>query len=326
MKTKEEYEAIHRGEYSGSPSTISGGPHTEGIQRGQVQFTEIPSAPSRGPWELQLLEETRHGYPNWSTYCVRDAVNHCIAVVGEVDRGTEEHNEANGKIMAASYELLDACKNAVIFSPPCVFAKGIDGVEYHQLRDGSLGGTREECWKCKCVAAIAKATGFPVAEPDISISLGDTIQCIEDNWQGRVTALDTQDGVTMLVCHHWSGAQIELDDKRWFDPRDVRLLRKGTHATFPAKLTQFMRPSGTAKSVTTDLPLTSEQLYHDMHTYGCRLECEVLTTDEVSVTVSNDDGDHDFSVTKNGPEVQEGIVSMLWRQCWLKLKPDGETP
>jgi hypothetical protein len=34
------------------------------------------------------------------------------------------------------------------------------------------------------------------------------------------------DDCTYLVCHHVSGGEIELDDKRWFDPRDVRLLRR----------------------------------------------------------------------------------------------------
>jgi hypothetical protein len=58
------------------------------------------------------------------------------------------------------------------------------------------------------------------------ISIGDQVQCVEDNWQGRVTGFDNQNGVTMLVCHHVCGNEIELDDKRWFDPRDVRLIRK----------------------------------------------------------------------------------------------------
>lgn len=60
------------------------------------------------------------------------------------------------------------------------------------------------------------------------IHLGDTVRCIEDNWQGRVTAFDRMKGddCTYLVCHHVSGGEIELDDKRWFDPRDVRLLRR----------------------------------------------------------------------------------------------------
>ena len=63
---------------------------------------------------------------------------------------------------------------------------------------------------------------------DPAIAIGDQVQNIENMWQGRVTAFEQQDGCTMLVCHHVTyGGEIELDDKRWFDPRDVRLIRKG---------------------------------------------------------------------------------------------------
>lgn len=65
-----------------------------------------------------------------------------------------------------------------------------------------------------------------MSEPETSIGLGDQVQSIEDNWQGRVTGFQKIDDCTFLVCHHVSGGEIELDDKRLFDPRDVRLLRK----------------------------------------------------------------------------------------------------
>ena len=60
--------------------------------------------------------------------------------------------------------------------------------------------------------------------------LGDQVQNIECMWQGRVTgfmAPQSPDDCTMLECHHVSGGEIELDDKRWFDPQDMRLIRKG---------------------------------------------------------------------------------------------------
>lgn len=65
-------------------------------------------------------------------------------------------------------------------------------------------------------------------EFDGLIGIGDQIQSIETNWQGRVTGFQKLDGddCTYLVCHHVSGGKIEEDDKRWFDPRDVRLLWK----------------------------------------------------------------------------------------------------
>jgi len=65
-----------------------------------------------------------------------------------------------------------------------------------------------------------------MSEPETSIEIGDQVQSIECNWQGRVTGFQRIDDCTFLVCHHVSGGEIELDDKRLFDPRDVRLLRK----------------------------------------------------------------------------------------------------
>lgn len=88
--------------------------------------------------------------------------------------------------------------------------------------------------------------------------------------------------------------------------------------TFEAQLTQFLKPDRRSKSVTTTLPIEVEPLYRSMLAAGCRLEAEVLTTDEVSVTVSNvvSEVDIDFSVTQNGPDVQSGIVAMLRRESW----------
>lgn len=66
-----------------------------------------------------------------------------------------------------------------------------------------------------------------MSEPETSIEIGDQVQCVEDNWQGRVTGFEKIDDCTFLVCNHVTyGGKIEHDDKRHFDPRDVRLLRK----------------------------------------------------------------------------------------------------
>lgn len=94
--------------------------------------------------------------------------------------------------------------------------------------------------------------------------------------------------------------------------------------TFTAKLTQYLRPDGRQVEVETELPMAVLGAYKHMTNYGCRLECEVLTTGEVSVTVTHPDvGDIDISVTENGPEVHEGIVRMLQRRVWRRdcLKP-----
>ena len=63
---------------------------------------------SPGPWQLHRLMTNWHGYPDWSTFCVRSKGNHCLATVGDVDRATSERNEANAILMVAAPDLLDA--------------------------------------------------------------------------------------------------------------------------------------------------------------------------------------------------------------------------
>lgn len=62
--------------------------------------------PSPGPWQLQQLHVNNRGYDGWSTYCMRDSANHCLAVIGDVDRATAPYNEKNAMVMAAAPELL----------------------------------------------------------------------------------------------------------------------------------------------------------------------------------------------------------------------------
>lgn len=62
------------------------------------------------PWKLQPLATEHHGYAAWHTFAVRDSRNHCIAVVGAVDRATAPHNAANGQLMKAAPELLAICE------------------------------------------------------------------------------------------------------------------------------------------------------------------------------------------------------------------------
>lgn len=62
---------------------------------------------SKTPWTIQQLETNHHGY-DWPTYAIRDAQNHCIALVGDVDRATAEMNETNALMMAAAPEMFQA--------------------------------------------------------------------------------------------------------------------------------------------------------------------------------------------------------------------------
>lgn len=85
---------------------------------------------------------------------------------------------------------------------------------------------------------------------------------------------------------------------------------------FEALVTQYMRPNGRATPQTTLLPLSSLSDYNDMLKHGCEFEAEVLTTGEVSLTISSLCDDIDCEVVKNGQAVQEALVRMLGRRLW----------
>lgn len=88
--------------------------------------------------------------------------------------------------------------------------------------------------------------------------------------------------------------------------------------TFTADVLQYLLPDGRQKKINTELPAELESAYRDMLACGCRLEAEVLTTGEVSVTIFDlgTEDDRDISVTPNGPEVPAGMIAMLQREAW----------
>lgn len=86
--------------------------------------------------------------------------------------------------------------------------------------------------------------------------------------------------------------------------------------TFTAEVKQYLRPDGRVRMVTTELPLELKPFYDDMREHQCQLEAEVLTTGQVSITVTGPDADLDFSITENGPSLQPGLEAMLRRQAW----------
>ena len=109
---------------------------------------------STTPWAIQSLEIDRHGYEDWQTYAIRDAQNHCIAVVGEIDRATTPHNAANATLMTAAPELLAACRamiaalqNPIQCAPPPATPENFARIEAMNLAGNMMR------------AAIAKATG-----------------------------------------------------------------------------------------------------------------------------------------------------------------------
>lgn len=89
------------------------------------------------PWTVQSLGDHFNGYPDWTTYTVRDAHNHCLATVGQVDRATAPHNQSNAALLAAAPELLEAAELAY---------RNLEFSEAYAIVD-------------KLAAAIAKAKG-----------------------------------------------------------------------------------------------------------------------------------------------------------------------
>jgi hypothetical protein len=88
--------------------------------------------------------------------------------------------------------------------------------------------------------------------------------------------------------------------------------------TFTAEFTQYLRPHGQQKPITTDLPDDCKEAYDALISAGMKLEIEVLQTGEVSATVHNPSigEDVDIIVHKNGPGLQENIAEMINRRLW----------
>ncbi len=65
------------------------------------------------PFSVQLLEDGRHDYPDWKTFCIR-AKNNChLATVGQMDRFHEKDYERIAYLMAAAPDLLAQCERFV---------------------------------------------------------------------------------------------------------------------------------------------------------------------------------------------------------------------
>jgi hypothetical protein len=89
-------------------------------------------------------------------------------------------------------------------------------------------------------------------------------------------------------------------------------------ATFPAEVVQFVFPTGARQERTTKLPIEAKSLYDEMRAAGCHFEAEVLSSSEVSTTISNGVEDIAIRVTENGPTVQRGMVDMLIGKPWAE--------
>jgi len=79
--------------------------------------------------------------------------------------------------------------------------------------------------------------------------------------------------------------------------------------------TQYLRPNGRQELVEIERPPEIEAKAQRIIEAGYRFECEHLGTPpplpDVSVTISNDEGDVAIEICRNGPEVPKAIDRMI---------------
>lgn len=88
--------------------------------------------------------------------------------------------------------------------------------------------------------------------------------------------------------------------------------------TFDAEVIQFLFPTGQRRETVTRLPIDAKPFYDEMRKAGCHFEAEILSTSQVSCTISDGESDIAIRVTENGPTVQRGMVDMLIGRPWIK--------
>lgn len=79
------------------------------------------------------------------------------------------------------------------------------------------------------------------------------------------------------------------------------------------KFTQFLMPDGRPSPVTIERPAPVADLADIIVARGYRLECEMLPSREISLTIANDDGDAAIEIVPNGPEVPAAVDRMIER-------------
>lgn len=91
-----------------------------------------------------------------------------------------------------------------------------------------------------------------------------------------------------------------------------RRLGEVTMADIP--FTQYLMPNGRQSPVTIDRPQDIATKAFAIIERGYRFECEMLSDYcTVSLTIANDDDDHEIEVVPNGPEVPIAIDRMVKR-------------
>ena len=77
--------------------------------------------------------------------------------------------------------------------------------------------------------------------------------------------------------------------------------------------TQYMLPHGRKKQVSIERPDEIGRLATRIQRAGYWFECEVLSTGDVSFTITDDDADHDIEVCPNGPAVPGRVDELISR-------------
>lgn len=82
-----------------------------------------------------------------------------------------------------------------------------------------------------------------------------------------------------------------------------------------AEFTQYLRPNGTPKPVTINIADDLSGHLDAIGKVGARLECEVLTTGEVSLTIFDPELEQDFDIelVPNGPGVPDAVDRLIRR-------------
>lgn len=75
--------------------------------------------------------------------------------------------------------------------------------------------------------------------------------------------------------------------------------------------TQYLRPDGRATPVAIELPSPVVTKADFILRHGFKFEVEVLTTGQVSFTVSDEDGDYAFKICENGPGVKAAVEHLI---------------
>jgi hypothetical protein len=91
------------------------------------------------------------------------------------------------------------------------------------------------------------------------------------------------------------------------------------HEPHPIEVTQYVLPNGRKKRSTTRVDEARFRHYLNMKDHNCRLEVEILTTREVSLSIHNTftGEDIDIEITENGHGVKDALYRLLNRQSWI---------